>query len=103
MTAVSPEVIEKWRSEFEQSPINKNILADIKRKQCGEYFNFHTENKWEGFKMGRKSLVIELPPMFISLQSDYIDGAKQGIANCKKLLESQGYRVEVKDENTTGN
>jgi hypothetical protein len=87
----NPEIVEKWRSEFE-SEFEENML---KRNSAGGYINSHVNSMWQGFLMARESVVINLPPRYVlNAGGDYIK-----LFQLEDSIESQGYRVRSGDEN----
>jgi hypothetical protein len=99
MTAsVSPEVIEKWRDEFESRRIANHPCPCLDRDEAGNYVAIHAWVAWSYWLAARQSVVIELPKMETPADNEFINGAKTAIANARKMIESQGYRVEVKGD-----
>jgi hypothetical protein len=91
---ITPEIEAKWRAEFEQLTINGCVLADLKAKPCGEYFNHHTESQWQGFLMGRSTVEFSLPEKVSVGFGTNRSFAYIEIEPLIEAIESQGYRVK---------
>lgn len=96
MTNTPPEVLEKWRKEFEDGKAPQTIQRG-KRNQ-DRYLLGVVQCQWEGFLHRCKTAVIELPP-HENAHNPY-DGVQEyyQAQRLVKAIESQGYRVEVKGD-----
>lgn len=107
MTNTPPEVLEKWRKDFKKSYSVPEHLV-LKR---GKWF--HKQEKWAAvaeklnelfdvFCVSRQTAVIELPNEITfgntySLENTaFANGFNSALEQAKYLIESQGYRVEIK-------
>lgn len=92
MTAsVSPEVIEKWRSEFELLIADDRHLS-VSKHGAGAYVDDDTYNAFYWFCRSRQSAVIELP------KPTECCGTSRHYwpIPLKDHIESQGYRVRLR-------
>jgi hypothetical protein len=89
MTAsVSPEVIEKWRSEFE------DYHGAHARLDNGRYADPADQTLWACWVKARKSAVINLPQGSMKkLNYDYSTGRNSGIVECRFAIQNQGYQI----------
>lgn len=101
MSNLSPEVIERWRKDFEAYRNGAYHNPDLDRTVGGKYRKGRIESLWEHWVAARQSAVIELPN-FMGDEDDFSlvhKSAFNGAVNiCKKSIEDQGYRVEVKGD-----
>lgn len=100
MTNTPPEVLEKWRQEFEIWHMLKYGYLGCYEMSGIVYQRHDVESRWCTWKEARQTVVIELP------NADHIlfDTKKQekgfiaAIEYVKELLEESGYSVEVKSD-----
>lgn len=91
MTNTPPEVLDKWRKEFEAGKSMQAIQRDAQNPD--RYWNDPIQYQWEGFLHRCQTAVIELPKT-ISVNDDlWLEPSEVHDA-----IASQGYRVEVKGE-----
>jgi carbonic anhydrase len=58
----SPEILGKWRTDFEMLSQAKSMVpVDFSRYEQGEYKTPYTQATWQGFLMARLSVEIDLP------------------------------------------
>lgn len=99
MINTPPEVLEKWRKEFERAAKEKYPKTEFGIYADGSYWTAWIDNLWVGFKMARQTAVIELPDFQKGYSMDsYWPGYNDGLRTAANVIESQGYRVEVKGD-----
>jgi hypothetical protein len=103
----NPEIIEKWRAEFESVAfparinLHHNRRQIFRRSEDGVYLYFSMQDRWEGFLMRCQSLQIPLPKVenLASKQCSIkeIVAFNLGKNICIEDIEAQGYRVGIKE------
>jgi hypothetical protein len=88
MVTVSPEVIEKWRSEFEIWFCGEDSKTILKKDGAGNYTYIAAYSAWKAFIAGRQSLVIYLPKDDGTIAQDAY------VIDAAAYIESQGYQVK---------
>lgn len=88
MATVSPEVIEKWRREFEEHRKVQHIFFCLDRKADDTYESVHTDIAWSYWLAARQSAVIELPE-----NNSCYDVVHDAIEEIADAIKAQGYRV----------
>lgn len=90
MNNTPPEVIKKWRAEFEEAYSLINGEKTI-RKNPSSYWDEKTQRSWSWFLFARQSVRIELPQDLIW---EGIDADEcMDVSDIKASIESQGYKV----------
>lgn len=85
----SPEVLEKWRLEFEALCYATDISIERTRLD-GEYDLVNTESRWRGFMSGRGTVCISLPQ-----EDEYCDSLLNlSKTDVVEAIEAQGYSVK---------
>lgn len=88
-TKTPPEVIEKWREEFEIYCDSLEHKIPVVKNNDGKYTFFSTRGLFDCWIAARQSLVIELPAATtLDAQFYFVEMTRD--------IRTQGYRVEVK-------
>lgn len=93
---IPPQVIEKWRSEFESLiPPNKYVKYDRDKNAyiptTMEYSAMHYDGRWQGFLLARSTVVISIPKPDCTY-ADHSYPAYSRRAVCE-MISDLGYRV----------
>lgn len=95
MTNKPQEFMEKWRKEFEAGKTPQAIQRDAKNPD--RYWNDPIQYQWEGFLHRCQTAVIELQkPDTTPNENAFVAGKFVATKHLIQLIESQGYRVEIK-------
>lgn len=97
MNNTPPEVLEKWRKEFESWAHGDGYCVD-KVIATGRYVHAYTAIAWKVWQAARQTAVIELSKP--ATKTDHFDDPVKywRKSTVVQAIEPQGYRVEVNGE-----